>query len=76
MNLADSKQLIPKKSTKKIGTIKTVKHFTSLVVNAANIASACVNMDVMKSANAECLLIVLLNYFIKFVGADFVAWTQ
>ena len=61
---------------KENGYIGTVKHFTSLVVNAANLAFTCVDVDVMeKKGQGECLRIVLSNHFIEIVGADFVAWT-
>ena len=48
MNVSEAKLSLPKTSTENIGYIRTVDHFTSLVVNASNIASTCVNVDGME----------------------------
>ena len=74
MNVSEAKLTLPKTSTEKIGYTRTVNHFTSLVVNATNIASTCVDVDGMeKEGKGECLLVALSNHFIEMVGADFVA---
>ena len=77
MNVSEAKLTLPKTSTEKIGYIRTVKHFTSLTVNTANVTSICVEVDVMEAKGLEkCLHVSLSNHFIELVGADFVAWTQ
>ena len=77
INVSEAKLTLPKTSTENIGYIRTVDHFTSLVANAANIASTCVDFDGMeKEWKGECLDIALSNHFIEMVGAYFVAWTQ
>ena len=53
MNVSEAKLTLPKTSTEKIGYIRTVKHFTSLVVNTANSASTCVDVDAMEVKGLE-----------------------
>ena len=77
MNVSEAKLTLPKTSTEKIGYIRTVEHFTSLAVNAANITFTCVDVDAMeKEGQGEYLLIALSNHFIEMVSLDFMAWTQ
>ena len=76
MNLSDTKRYLPNISMKKIGHIKTVEQFTSLVVNTTNIASTFVDTNAMETVGSECFLVALSNYSIALVGLDFVAWTQ
>ena len=77
MDVSEAKLTLPKTSTEKNGYIRTVEHFTSRVVNAANIASTCVGVATAeKEGQGECLRIALSNHFIEMVGIDFVVWTQ
>ena len=60
IHVSEAKLRLPKTSTENIGYIRTVKHFTSRVVNTAHITSTCANVATLeKKEKGECLLIAL-----------------
>ena len=48
IHVSEAKLRLPKTSTENIGYIRTVKHFTSRVVNAAHITSTCANVATLE----------------------------
>ena len=74
MDVPEARITAPKTVSEKIGEIKTVSDFLSLLVNVVNTSAACADLDAMKANGSPHLLRDLAMNFIMMINGDFTTW--
>jgi hypothetical protein len=74
MDVPEARITAPKAVADKIGEIKTVTNFVSLMINVVNNSAACTDFDAMKVNGSPHLLRNLAMNFILMINGDFTTW--
>jgi hypothetical protein len=74
MDVPEAHITLPKTVSEKIGEIKTVSDFLSLMVNVVNTSAACADLNAMEANGSPHLLRDLAMNFILMINGDFTTW--